>query len=201
MGQFSRLKSQGVAMPGADLPPGLELEQFRDYLHALARLHISPRLRGHLEASDVVQSTLLEAHRKCRQFQGHTPGELRAWLARALAHNLADEVRKLLTAKRNVVREQSLEQAVAESSCRLQAFLADQGPSPSEQAVQGEQLVRLAEALAQIPEPQREVVVQRHLEGRPLADIARHIGRSEAAVVGLLQRGLKTLRNLLQEGE
>lgn len=201
MGPFSRLKSQGVAMPNADLPPGLELEQFRDYLHALARLQISPRLRGHLEASDVVQLTLLEAHRKCHQFRGDTPEELRAWLARALAHNLADEVRKLLTAKRNVVREQSLEQAVAESSCRLQAFLADPGPSPSEQVAHGEQVIRLAGALARLPEPQREVVVQRHLEGRPLAEIARHIGRTEAAVVGLLQRGLKTLRELLPEGE
>jgi RNA polymerase sigma-70 factor (ECF subfamily) len=188
-------------MPDADPTPGLDLEQFRDYLHALARLQIGPQLRGHLEASDVVQSTLLDAHRKYQQFRGRGPAELRAWLSRALAHNLADEVRKLLAAKRNIVRQHSLEQAVEESSCRLAAFLAAEQPTPSEQAGQKEQVMRLAEALARVPEPQREVVVQRHLEGRPLADIARQLGRSEAAVVGLLQRGLKTLRELLQEGE
>lgn len=188
-------------MPDADPAAGLDLEQFRDYLHALARLQIGPQLRGHLEASDVVQSTLLDAHRKYQQFRGHSPAELRAWLSRALAHNLADEVRKLLAAKRNVVRQHSLEQAAEESSCRLQAFLAAEQPTPSEQAAQKEQVMRLAAALAQVPEPQREVVVQRHLEGRPLAEIARQLGRSEAAIVGLLQRGLKTLRELLKEGE
>jgi DNA-directed RNA polymerase specialized sigma24 family protein len=43
--------------------------------------------------------------------------------------------------------------------------------------------------------------VLRHLEGWSLADIAAHMGRTQAAVVGLLQRGLKNLRNLLDEGE
>jgi RNA polymerase sigma-70 factor, ECF subfamily len=170
-------------------------EQFRDYLCALAHLQIGPELRGHIEASDIVQITLLEAHQRLHQFRGQTEGEMRAWLGRALAHNLADEVRKLLADKRHVARRRSLE----ESSSRLEAFLAANESSPSQKAERSEQMTRLAAALGQLPEPQREVVVQRHLEGRSLADIARHIGRSEAAVVGLLQRGLKALRVLLQE--
>jgi len=188
-------------MAAADVPPDLGIEQFRDYLHALARLQIGPQLRGHLDASDVVQATLLDAHRKRAQFRGRGAAELRAWLSRALAHNLADEVRRLRTAKRDVVRQRSLERALDESSCRLAEVLAAGEPSPSEQAERGERLLRVAEALAALPESQREVVVQRHLEGLSLAAIARTVGRSEAAVVGLLQRGLKTLRELLHEGE
>jgi RNA polymerase sigma-70 factor (ECF subfamily) len=172
-------------------------EHFRDYLCALARLQIGPELRGHFEASDIVQQTLLEAHQRLHQFRGRTEGEMRAWLGRALAHNLADEVRKLLADKRHIARRQSLE----ESSSRLGAFLAADESTPSRKAERNEQVTRLAVALGQLPEPQREVVVQRHLEGRSLTDIARHIGRSEAAVVGLLQRGLKALRGLLQESE
>jgi len=170
-------------------------EQFRDYLCALARLQIGPELRGHLEASDIVQITLLEAHQRLHQFRGTTDGEMRRWLGRALANNLADEVRKLLADKRHIDRRQSLQ----ESSSRLEAFLAVDDSSPSQKADRNEQLTRLAAALAKLPEPQREVVVQRHLEGRSLADIAEQIGRSEASVVGLLQRGLKGLRGLLQE--
>lgn len=172
-------------------------EQFRDYLCALARLQIGPELRGHLEASDIVQQTLLEAHQRLQQFRGQTDAEMRAWLGRALAHNLADEVRKLLADKRHVARRQSLE----ESSSWLEAFLAADQSSPSQRAERNEQALRLAEALSHLPEPQREVVVQRHLEGRLLSEIARNIGRSEAAVVGLLQRGLEALRGLLREPE
>jgi RNA polymerase sigma-70 factor (ECF subfamily) len=76
--------------------------------------------------------------------------------------------------------------------------LAADDSSPSQKAEWNEQLTRLAAALGELPEPQREVVVQRHLEGRSLAGIAQSIGRSEAAVVGLLQRGLKALRGRLK---
>ena len=57
----------------------------------------------------------------------------------------------------------------------------------------------LANALADLPEAQREAVVLRHWQGWPLARIAEHMGRTPASVVGLLQRGLKALRQRLQE--
>ena len=59
-------------------------------------------------------------------------------------------------------------------------------------------LVRLAAALAVLPEAQRQAVEMRHLHGRPLADIAREMGRTPAAVAGLLHRGLAQLRSLLE---
>jgi RNA polymerase sigma-70 factor (ECF subfamily) len=59
----------------------------------------------------------------------------------------------------------------------------------------------LAEALARLPEAQREAVVLHYLQEQPLADVARQLGRSEAAVAGLLHRGLNKLRELLHEQE
>jgi RNA polymerase sigma-70 factor (ECF subfamily) len=56
----------------------------------------------------------------------------------------------------------------------------------------------LAAALEQLSEAQREAVVLRHLEGLSLAEVGRHLGRNPAAVAGLLQRGLKKLRSLLE---
>jgi DNA-directed RNA polymerase specialized sigma24 family protein len=41
--------------------------------------------------------------------------------------------------------------------------------------------------------------VLHYCEDRPLADIASHLGRTPAAVAGLLKRGLKQLREHLRE--
>jgi DNA-directed RNA polymerase specialized sigma24 family protein len=51
----------------------------------------------------------------------------------------------------------------------------------------------------QLPAEQREVVVQRYLEGRSVASIADSLGRTVPAVAGLLRRGLEQLRSLLPE--
>jgi RNA polymerase sigma-70 factor (ECF subfamily) len=175
------------------------LERFREYLRLLARLQLDPRLRGKLDPSDVVQQTLLEAYEKREQFRGSTEAEWLAWLRQALAHNLADALRAFGQAKRDVGRERSLGAAVEASSCRLAAFLAADQSSPSQRAQRHERAVRLAEARAALPEDSREALVLHYCEDWPLAEIAQHLGRTPAAVAGLLKRGLKQLRKHLRE--
>jgi RNA polymerase sigma-70 factor (ECF subfamily) len=180
---------------------GRILERFRDYLRLLARLQLDPRLRGKIDPSDVVQQTLLEAYQKRAQFLGRTQPELTAWLRRMLAHNLADALRAFAQQKRDVGRERSLEEALQASSLRLEGWLADDQSSPSERVERQERAVRLASALAALPEAQREALVLQYWHGWTLAQIGQHLDRSPAAVAGLLKRGLSQLRQLLQEGE
>jgi RNA polymerase sigma-70 factor (ECF subfamily) len=186
-------------MTQANEPPAPTLEEYIAYLHLLARLQLGPRPPVQLQASDLVQQTLLEAQQKLHQFRGRNPAEMAGWLRQILAHNLADARRAQGRLKRDVSRQRSLEAALNQSASRLEAWLAAQHSSPSQRTQRNEEAVRLAQALAQLPAPQREAVVLRHLESRSLADIAQHLGRTQAAVVGLLQRGLRHLRQLLEE--
>jgi RNA polymerase sigma-70 factor (ECF subfamily) len=140
---------------------GLSLETFRAYLRLLARLQLGRGVQGKVDASDIVQQTLLEAHRKRGQFRGHTNAEMAAWLRRLMACTLADAIRALERAKRDVAREQSLEAALAQSSVLIGSWLADPHSSPSQQAQHHEQAVRLAEALSRLPEAQREALTLR----------------------------------------
>jgi RNA polymerase sigma-70 factor (ECF subfamily) len=188
-------------MDVADDSRGVALERFRAYLRLLARLHLDPRLRGKLDASDVVQQTLLQAHQARAQFRGHTEGELAAWLRQILARNLAMAVRDFARDKRDVARERPLEQALADSSSRLEAWIAAEQSSPSQRAERNEEVLRLAEALEQLPDAQRGALVLQHWQGWSLAQIGQHLGRSPEAVAGLIKRGLKQLRILLQERE
>jgi RNA polymerase sigma-70 factor (ECF subfamily) len=178
---------------------GQALERFRDYLLLLARLQLDPRLQAKIDPSDVVQQTLLEAFEKREQFSGGSPAELGGWLRRMLAHNLADALRAFGQQKRDVGRERSLEAALQASSARLERFLADDRSTPGEHAERQERALRLASALAGLPEAQREAIVLQYWHGLTLAQIGEQLGRSPAAVAGLLKRGLKQLRLLLQD--
>jgi RNA polymerase sigma-70 factor (ECF subfamily) len=164
----------------------------------LARMQLDPGVGGKLDASDVVQQTMLEAHRQQAQFRGRTEGELVAWLRQILAHNLADALRGLGRAKRDVARERSIDQALEQSSARLEAWLAAEQSSPSQQAMRKERMLLLADALEKLPEGQRQAIELHYWQGWSLSEIAARLGRSTPAVAGLLQRGLKQLRQLLQ---
>jgi RNA polymerase sigma-70 factor (ECF subfamily) len=174
------------------------LEPFRSYLLLLARLHLDPRLKGKLDASDVVQQTLLQAHQAREQFRGQSDGERAAWLRQILARNLAHAVRDFGRDKRDVARERSLEAALDASSVRLEAWLAAEQSSPSQQAQRNEQALRVAAALEKLPEAQREAVVLHYFQGRGVAEVGRELGRSAPAVAGLLHRALTQLREHLR---
>jgi RNA polymerase sigma-70 factor (ECF subfamily) len=178
---------------------GRGLERFRDYLRLLAELHLDPLLRGKVDPSDVVQQTLLEAHQSLGQFRGRTEAEMAAWLRKILARNLQDELRKFRTEARDVTRERSLETALERSSSRLEQWLAGEELAPERQAARQEQLLRLTQALDRLPEDQRRAVELKHLWGRSVEAVGREMGRSEAAVAGLLRRGLNRLRQLMTE--
>ncbi len=174
------------------------LERYRAYLGLLARLQIDPRLRAKIDLSGVVQQTLGEAHHVLREGDGHTDEERLAWLRKSLANNLKDELRKLNTGMRDIRRERSLDAALNDSSQRLEDWLTASGLSPSAQMARAEEAVRLAAALATLPEAQREALVLQHWHGWKIAEIAEHLGRTRTAVAGLLKRGLAKLREELQ---
>jgi RNA polymerase sigma-70 factor (ECF subfamily) len=180
-------------------PPNLE--DYREYLRLLAQLQLDRRLQGKVDLSGVVQQTMLEAHQAFSKGEFGDGERLAAWLRRILANNLADEIRKLRAARRDLRRERSLEAAIDQSSLRLEAWLAADGPSPSAHVQRQEQALRLSAALARLPDAQREALIMRHLRGLSLAEIAERLGRSHAAVAGLLKRGLAQLRKDLQDTE
>ena len=170
------------------------LEAFRSYLQLLARARLHPLVRQRLDAEDLVQQTLLEAHQGLPGFRGGTSGELAAWLRRILARNLADAVRDLRRVKRDPGRERALEAALGRSSAGLERWLAAEQTSPSLAAERAEEHLRLAAAVAALPEGQREALVLRFWQGLKVKEVAEAMGLSPEAVAGLLQRGARALR-------
>jgi RNA polymerase sigma-70 factor (ECF subfamily) len=184
---------------GTDADRGLE--RFRSYLLLLARGCLDPLVQAKVGASDVVQQMLLEAYRDLAQWRGRTAGEQAAWLRQILARNLANVVRDLRGDKRDAGREWRLQTALDESASRLETWLAAEHSSPSQQAEGHERALRLADALATLPENQREAVILRHWHGYSLVEIGERLSCTTAAVTGHLHRGLRNLRQQLHDLE
>jgi RNA polymerase sigma-70 factor, ECF subfamily len=172
----------------------LPIERYRDYLRLLARLQLDPRLQAKLDPSDVVQQTLLKAHQSLDQFRGQSDAELAGWLRRILANTLTDAVRSF---RLELGAARSLERSLENSSARLEAWLVAPDSSPDSRARRHEQTLAVADALALLPDDQRTAVEFHHLKELPVGEIADLMERSEPSVAGLLRRGLKRLRELL----
>lgn len=179
----------------------LEVDRFRDYLLVLTRVQLDRGPQSKIEASDIVQATLLEAYHKRDQFRGRSEAEMAGWLRQLLACTLADAIRALRRARRDPARERSLEAALDESSARLGDLLASPQSTPSKAVGRHEDAIQLSQVLNLLPEAQRLALVLRHCQGLSLEEIGRRMDRTPTAVAGLLKRGLRQMRTLLSEEE
>lgn len=176
-----------------------DLERYRSWLCLLARMQVEGRYQAKFDPSDVVQQTMLEAVRAWDDFRGQTDAERAAWLRQILAHVLLREIRRFAgTKRRDLKREISLEQSLAESSLRLGAVLAASGSSPSARLDRQEQELRLADALARLPDDYRQVILLRNVEGLSHEEVARRMDRGQGAVRMLWVRALARLRDELE---
>ena len=173
------------------------LQPYRGYLWTLACAQLDTQLKGKLDASDIVQQTLLRAHAALPGLRDRSPNVLVAWFRQILTTELADAVRHCHRDKRDVAREQSFSADIDQSAAGFENWLAADQTSPSMAAERNEELLKLADALLQLPEDQREAVILKHLRNIPLQQIAEQTNRTTASVAGLLRRGLAQLRTIL----
>jgi RNA polymerase sigma factor (sigma-70 family) len=155
-------------------------------------MQLDPRFRRCFDSSDLVQETLRKAQEHLGQCRAETEAQLIGWLHRILTNTAYDWLDKY----QNEAKMQSLQAVRSASSVRLPSVVVDT-PSPSQKAETAEQLLRLADALDQLPQDKRDVIIHHHMLGTPVAQIAAEMGRTEKAVAGLLYWGKRKLRELL----
>jgi RNA polymerase sigma-70 factor (ECF subfamily) len=191
-----------IARAGDGGALGQLLARYGNYLSLLARVQVGRRLQGKIDPADLVQETFLEAHRHFAGFRGQSEPEVAAWLRQILAGVLGNQLRRYLgTQGRDIRLERELAGELDQSSHAMNFAIADPGPTPSKLAVGRERAVLLADALGRLPEDYREVIVLRHLEELPFAEVAQRMNRSEDAVQKLWVRALARLRKALDEGD
>ncbi len=170
------------------------LESYRAYLTVLAQRYLDARLRGRLDAADIVQVTFLEAQRDLPNFRGHQIEELLGWLRNILRNNVSSAHQNhIYTQKRSAGREVS--NSPTDSRPAFTDLAPSETSSPSQRMMRDEAAVFLADCLLELPGTQRDALRLRYVEGQSLKQISEVMCKSEMAVAGLLKRGLQALRN------
>ncbi|EPX64206.1 putative RNA polymerase sigma-E factor [Cystobacter fuscus DSM 2262] len=143
--------------------------------------------------SDMVQDTVLRAFDAFFDFKGTTEAELLAWLQSTFRNQQVQQVRHVRRMKRDVLKSVPLE----DSEALLPPMLLR---SPSQASSFREEWRLLLTYLYELPDDQREAISLCYLKELPVAEVARHLQKSEQSVAGLLKRGVKTLRSRMTEG-
>jgi len=190
------------ARQGDTEPLGQLLQVYRNYLTILATTQLDRRLRRRMNPSDLVQEAMLAAHCDFVKFRGSSERELLAWLRQILINCLHHAMEAHLDAKRrDVRREISVEQVSAvldRSVVQFVQVLADRGPSPSAPLRQRERAVALADQLAKLRAPYRDVIVLRNLQGLSFEEIADRMGRKAGAVRMLWLRAIDKFKQVYE---
>jgi RNA polymerase sigma-70 factor (ECF subfamily) len=175
------------------------LERHRGQLCTAVARRLDPRLAARVDPSDVVQDALADADRKLDDYARRRPLPFYPWLRQLADERLAILFRRHVKyRRRSVEREERLPVDLShESVVSLAEQLVDRGSRPGSRLVRDELRARVLDALGQLSDRDRAVLVLRHLEQRPTAEVAACLDLSEGAVRTRVVRALARLRDLL----
>jgi RNA polymerase sigma-70 factor (ECF subfamily) len=182
--------------------PGVFDELFarhRDYLRLVVQLRMDTRLRARVDPSDVIQEAQLDAFRRLEDYLARRPMPFRLWLRKTTQERLLKVQRRHLeTGRRDAGREVPLPE---QSSLLLAGRLMSSRSTPSQRLDRSETAKRVREAVAALPEADREVLLMRNFEGLSNQEVAYLLGLDPAAASKRHGRALlRLLQALLDEG-
>jgi RNA polymerase sigma-70 factor (ECF subfamily) len=173
------------------------LARHRPELLQFVALRLDPKLRGRVDASDVVQETQLEVFRRLADFLERRPMPFRVWLRKTAYERLLMARRQHVeAAQRAVGREVPLP---GRSSLLLAQRFLPRGSTPSQRLGRRERARRVHQILAQLLDVDREILVMRSLEERSYQEIACILEIDPAAARKRYGRALLRLHKLLAE--
>jgi RNA polymerase sigma-70 factor (ECF subfamily) len=172
------------------------LERHRRRLVQMVAVRLDERLKARLDPSDVVQEALMDADRDLSDFLRERPVPYYVWLRQLTWQRLVKLHQHHQAGKRQVSREQQAALS-GESAAILARRLLRSGASPSNLLVRKELRRRVQEALNQLAERDREVLVLRYLEGLSTKETAAVLGIREGAAKVRHLRALERLRGFL----
>ena len=175
-------------------------DQQRGRLRRMVDLRMDPRLKGRIDASDVLQEAWLEISARLEDYLRDPRMPFRLWVRFIAGQKLLGLYRYHVgTQKRDARRQRTLAPALGPeaSSVAVAHHLAASGTTPTGFAVKREFHAQLVDALESMDPLDREVLVLRHFEQLGNRDVAAVLDIGQTAASNRYVRALERLRGLL----
>jgi RNA polymerase sigma-70 factor (ECF subfamily) len=165
----------------------------RPALRSFVELHMDRTIRARVDPSDVVQEAMADVARRLSDFLERRPMPFHVWARRTAFERLLNARRSHRAARRDVGREAG----PCHSSLAVARSLVSAGPSPGEQAEARERAALVAEAVAALDEPDREILLMRLAEDLPYEEVGLLLEVSAAAARQRYSRAMLRLEAAL----
>ena len=143
------------------------IARYYDRVRRIVRVRLGACLSRELDCDDILQETFVSAVQAFQQFELRTEASLINWLSKIAENEIRGQLDRLHTDKRNPDREVPLDTAVPDENHR----------SPSEAAMQREDVRLVEECLSELPEHYREIIILRNYAGCTWKEVAEESGR------------------------
>lgn len=179
------------AQGGDELALNQLFARYQEPLRRIVRIRMGSHLRcqGGLESMDMVQRTFAKAHAKLNDIEIRDPRSILNWLARIAERQIHDANDYISAEKRDWRRTSSLEgngsvgQAIAGS---YQPEAKD--TLPDDRALRNELQATIDEAVQELKEEHREVILLRDYSGLDWVEVAEQLGRQNVHAAQELHR-------------
>lgn len=173
---------------------------YRARLERIVSFRLDPRIRGRVDAADILQEAFLEVSMRLQSFLDSTDVSFFVWLRQQTLQTLVDAHRREFRQKRDVNREIHFASTGTSdgTSVSIAQFLIGQLTSPSQVAVKAEEMQWLQEALNSMNELDREVLALRHFEQLGNNQVAEILGLTPTAASNRYLRAAARLSEILQ---
>ena len=173
------------------------LARHRGELREFLEHRIDPRMAARADPSDVVQEAQLAVVKRMDDFLRRRPMPFRLWLRKTAYERLIDLQRHhLKRTRRSVNQEVGFPDR---SSMLLAGPLLKGAATPSEEMMARELAERTAQAVARLPEADREILLMRHGEAMPFEEIACLLDIAPATARKRFGRALIRLQTVLTD--
>ncbi|WP_417848230.1 sigma-70 family RNA polymerase sigma factor [Thalassoglobus sp.] len=175
------------------------MNRHRDALRRLIHFRLDRKISARVDASDVVQDVLLEANQRLKDYVANPVMPFHLWVRQLAKDRMIDLHRRHHAKKRTVDKEQPLQRRKFgdQSSLNLAAQLSDQELTPAAATIRKELEERFLEALSQIDDDDREIIVMRHIEHLGNSEVAQALKLSPAAAGMRYLRAIRRLKTIL----
>ena len=164
------------------------------------RLNRELRERLRLQSMDILQDVFMNAFRRLPAFEPASEGSFLHWLAKIAENAIKDHLDYAAAGKRDRAAERSLDQSllISQEHVHLRDLIPDGGASPTQHMLKHSIKLAIDDLLLELEEAERELIIQRKIEGLTFTEMAALTGKTEDAVRKRFNRSFHKLVTLAE---